>query len=83
MIIKTKSGATKELLSSEDFKIPTDKTQARHEFLLLCMLDELEKKTEWEQKFIKDITQKVIDKIPLSFRQNSKLEQIWKKTDTY
>ena len=47
------------------------------------MLDELEKKTEWEQKFIKDITQKVVDKIPLSFRQNSKLEQIWKKTDTY
>jgi len=83
MIIKTKSGAIKELLLSEDFKIPTAKTQARQEFLLLCMLDELEKKTEWEQKFIKDITQKVIDKIPLSFRQNSKLEQIWKKTDTY
>jgi len=83
MIIKTKSGAIKEVLLSENFKIPTAKTQVRQEFLLLCMLDELEKKTEWEQKFIKDITQKVIDKIPLSFRQNSKLEQIWKKTDTY
>jgi len=58
-------------------------TPERVGFILLCLLDELNTKTEWEQKFIKDITQKFIDKVGLSTNQYYKLEQIWKKTDTY
>ena len=58
-------------------------TPERVGFILLCLVDELNNKTEWEQNFIKDITQKFVDNIGLSTNQYYKLEQIWKRTDIY
>lgn len=56
-----------------------NQNQKRQQFIIYCLLDELEKKTKWEKEFIYSIAEKVVNKIPLSYRQNSKLEQIWRK----